>query len=147
MRKFTHITGRVLYEHEAFGFDDINYPSNWLSLATAEEISALGLVGEELPPLPITAANVKVETQRRIIALVGTSDLQACIIRQLNMLMRAIELANKRAMGVVLTAEESAQANALQATADTIKGIRARSNQIEALTPIPADFASDARWI
>ena len=34
---------------------------------------------------------------------VGTTDLQSCIIKQLNMLMRATEVANKRAMGVVNT--------------------------------------------
>ena len=110
---------------------------------TPEEIAAF----EAERTRPLTAAHVKAEAQRRIVALVGTSDLQACIIRQLNMLMRATELANKRAMGVVLTIDETAQAASLQATADAIKAVRAKSNAIEALAPIPADFASDARWI
>lgn len=94
-------------------------------------------------PIP---RDVKAEAQRRIVALVGTSDLQSCIIKQLNMLMRATELANKRAMGTVLTAGETAEADALQAVADQIKAIRTKSNAIETLTPIPNDYADDARW-
>lgn len=89
---------------------------------------------------------VKAECQRRIIALTGTTDLIACVIKQSNANMRANELNDKRIAGQVLTAGEEAEATALRNLALAIKALRARSNEIEALVPIPADFDADARW-
>jgi hypothetical protein len=87
---------------------------------------------------------VRAEAQRRIIALTGGGDLQSCIIKQLNAQMRATELVNKRALGDVLSSEELAEAAALQALADGIKRIRARSNELEA--DPPSDYADDSHW-
>lgn len=89
---------------------------------------------------------VKVEAQRRIIALTGASNLNACLVKQMNALMRGTELTNKLTSGGVLTAAEDAEADALQAMADKIKAVRAASNTIEALDPIPADFDAAMRW-
>ena len=91
-------------------------------------------------------AAVKAEAQRRIIAIAGASDLMSCLTKQLNAQMRAAELINIKAEGRALTAEQEAETAALQALADAIKAIRAASNVIEAMDPIPADFAADARW-
>lgn len=94
---------------------------------------------------PITAANVKAEAQRRIIARVGAPDLTQCIIKQLNANMRANELNDIRHERE-LTTEEAAEAEALRQLALDIKDIRAKSDEIEAIDPIPADFNADLRW-
>lgn len=97
-------------------------------------------------PLPMQIAAVKAEAQRRITAITGASDIMSCLTKQLNAQMRAAELINIKAEGGALTAEQEAEAAALQALADAIKAIRIKSNEIEALDPIPADYAADARW-
>lgn len=88
--------------------------------------------------------SVKDEAQRRIIAMTGASDFNGCLVKQLNALMRATELANKGAAN--WSAEEAAEAAFLQRMTDTIKSIRAASNAIEAMRPIPDDFAADKYW-
>lgn len=94
-------------------------------------------------PAP-TADDVRAEAQRRIIALTGATDLNGCLVRQMNALMRGTEIANKRAMGLELTPGEIAEAGALQAMADAIKAIRAASNMLEAEPP--TDYADDGYW-
>lgn len=89
---------------------------------------------------------VKNEAQRRIIAATGTTDIMSCLTKQMNAQMRGAELINIKASGGTLTAEQQAEAAALQDLADSIKAIRAKSNEIEALDPIPADYAADSRW-
>lgn len=94
--------------------------------------------------VPVTTSDVRNEAQRRIIALTGASSLDGCIVKQLNALMRATELANKKASGETLSETEEAEAAALQSFAGAIKGIRAKSNAIEGNPP--SDYASDAWW-
>ena len=89
---------------------------------------------------------VKKEAQRRIIVLTGKATLQDCMIRQFNALMRAGQLTDKRVNVGALTAEEETEAARLRALADQIKAIRAASDAIEAMSPIPADYAADSRW-
>jgi hypothetical protein len=114
------------------------------------ETRVVDLTAEEVAnatrPQVVQAAQVKAEAQRRIIALVGTADLTSCLIKQLNANMRANELNDIRHERA-LTVEESAEAAALRTLAAGIKAIRAKSNAIEALSPIPADFADDTRWV
>ncbi len=94
----------------------------------------------------VTAAHVKAEAQRRIIALTGATSLDGCFIKQFNANMRATELNDKRVSGDVLTVEEEAEAAALRALAAATRQIRAKSNALEAMAPIPADYTSDAYW-
>jgi hypothetical protein len=94
---------------------------------------------------PLVADHVRAEAQRRIIALVGATSLDGCLIKQLNASMRATELVNKRSLGQALSDAEEAEAAALQTMADAIKLIRARSNAMEGSPP--ADYRDDARWI
>lgn len=96
-------------------------------------------------PAP-TIANVKSEAQRRIIALTGATTFDGCLTKQLNASMRASELINKKASGVTLTTEEQAEEVALQTLADAIKLIRARSNMIEQMDPIPSDYATNETY-
>lgn len=89
-------------------------------------------------------ALIKAEAQRRIIAATGATSFEGCLTKQLNAVMRATEITNKRASGQALTDAETAEAAALQALADRIKAIRAASDQIEAALPV--DFAANSRW-
>lgn len=91
-------------------------------------------------------AHVKAEAQRRIVALTGASDLTGCFIKQFNANMRANELNDKRLSGGTLTAAEESEAQALRDLASAIKAIRAKSNAIEAMSPIPVDYDKDIYW-
>lgn len=63
---------------------------------------------------------VKAECQRRIIAATGASDIIGCLIKQQN------------GLGPDVQAE--------------ILRLRAKSNEIEALDPLPSDWDGDQRW-
>jgi hypothetical protein len=84
-------------------------------------------------PAP-TAADVRAEAQRRIVILVGATDIMSCLIKQLNDIMHSRDL----------TAEEAAEATALRSLATQIKAIRAASNVLEPNPP--ADFADTKYW-
>jgi len=64
---------------------------------------------------------------------------------QLNANMRANELNDARHVRVLTPAEE-AEADALRALAAAIKAVRAASNALEALSPIPDDYAEARHW-
>lgn len=91
----------------------------------------------------VNANDVRTEAQRRIIALVGATDLQTCLIKQLNANMRANEL-NDIQHSRELTPEEAAEADALRSLATQIKSIRAASNVLEPNPP--ADYADSKYW-
>ena len=121
-----------------------SYPTDRLTrIASEADLSEVlrpyGLAG----PRP-TADDVRAEAQRRIIALTGTSDLIACMIKQSNANMRANEFNDKRLRGEKLTAAEDAEAAALRSLADKIKAIRVASNVMEPAPP--ADYKADSRW-
>lgn len=93
----------------------------------------------------VTAAHVKTEAQRRIVGIVRAPDLMSCIVKQLNANMRANELNDIR-YSREWTPQEAGEAAALQGLAEVIKGVRAKSNMLEAMNPIPADYAADQYW-
>ena len=66
--------------------------------------------------------------------------------KQANMTARGVELLNIRVAVGSWTAPQAQEAAELGAAWDWIKTVRAASDAIEALAPIPADFASDTRW-
>jgi hypothetical protein len=93
-------------------------------------------------PAP-TANDVRAEAQRRIVGLVGATDLMSCLIKQLNANMRANEL-NDIMHSRDLTAEEYAEAVALRSLATQIKAIRASSNVLEPNPPL--NYADNQYW-
>lgn len=95
---------------------------------------------------PATADDVRAEAQRRIIAITGTTDIIGCLIRQHNAQMRATELTLIQAQGGTWTEAEAAEAAALQGLADAIKAIRAASNVLEVMDPIPTNYADNSLW-
>ncbi len=90
------------------------------------------------------ADDVREEAQRRIITLTGTQDIIGCLIKQHNAQMRATELTLIQAQGGTWTAEQAAEAAALQSLALQIKAIRAASNVLEPNPP--ADYTDDKYW-
>lgn len=88
-------------------------------------------------PAPVTATQIKDEARRRIIAIADED-------RQRNMTARALELL-RQGPGT-WTPEEQAEVDAIDTVWQAIKAIRAASNTIEAMDPIPADFTDPAYW-
>ena len=90
-------------------------------------------------PPAITVLEVKTEAARRILEV-------APEWKQRNLTARAAEFALIIGDGGALTAEQEAERAAGQAIWDAIKIVRAKSDEIEALDPIPADFKNDSYW-
>lgn len=86
-----------------------------------------------------TAQMVKDEAYRRIVSVFPEW-------KQRNMTMRAVELVDKKVRGEALTEDEQAEEALLNAAKDGIKAVRAASDTIEAMDPIPDDFNADERW-
>lgn len=131
-----------LHKRSSMGWKSLVYTGS----GPIENVSVSGdtiTIARSNPPL--TVEHVKAEAQRRIILRTGASDLTNCIIRQLNANMRANELNDIR-HDRAWTTEEAAEAEALRTLANDIKAIRAKSNVIEAMTPIPMDYTSDSYW-
>lgn len=114
-----------------------------VEVAMSEE-EATAILAEWSTPLPAPTANdVRVEAQRRIMALLGATTLEGCIIKQLNANMRANELNDLR-HSRTLDAAELAEASALRGLAEQIKAIRAASNVLEPSPP--NDFTDNSHW-
>ncbi len=95
-----------------------------------------GVIPEWSEPAP-TADRVKAEAAKRILVVCPEW-------KQRNLTARAVELAIKGASN--WTAEEQAELAAGQAIWDQIKAIRAASNALEVMEPIPADFATNDNY-
>lgn len=84
-----------------------------------------------------TAAAVKAEAARRILAILPEW-------KQRNLTARAAELAKiGEANWTQAEADEWAAGQALW---DQVKAIRAASDNIEAMDPIPSDYTADSYW-
>ena len=146
MKHYVKVQQEVVTDRIVF---DGDMPDHWPNRSewVEDEVSQIGWVYNNgtlsppvTPPPPTTIEDIKNEAQRRIIALVGAPTLDRCFAKQLNALMRASELNAKETW----TPAEEAEAAQLQAMADAIKAIRAKSNDLE-LT-LPSDFYNDSHW-
>jgi hypothetical protein len=88
------------------------------------------------PPDP-TAIDVQAQAYRRIVLFCPEW-------RQRNLTAQAVILQDKGRDN--WTAEELAAWNAGKAIWDVIAAIRAKSNEIEAMDPIPLDYTNDSYW-
>ena len=86
-----------------------------------------------------TAEQVKAEANRRIIAICPEW-------KQRNYIATDLTFTKIIQDGGTLTAEQEAARSTMEAVWTTIQGIRAKSDEIEAMSPIPQDFASDSYW-
>lgn len=108
------------------------------------EIDRVRIVRSFPPP---SISDVRNEAQRRIIELMGARDFEHCLIKQLNANARAVALTDKRVLGEPLTSEEQAEAQALRSMKTAIDAIRAKSNILEGMEPVPSDYTSDHHWM
>ena len=88
-------------------------------------------------PAPVTAENVKAEAMRRILAI-------APEWKQRNLTAQAVVLAKKGEAN--WTADEQAAWDAGEAIWTQIAAIRVASDAIEAMDPIPQNYADDTHW-
>jgi hypothetical protein len=96
----------------------------------------------EKPPAPnkdITDADIKAEARSRILTVFPDW-------RQANMTARGVELQDIWRRKGTWTQQEQAEADALQAAWDWIKSVRAASDTIEAMQPLPGDYRDDRHW-
>lgn len=84
-------------------------------------------------------ALVREEARRRILARYQDW-------KQTNMVARGVELQDVRRLAGSWTPEEEAESNALAAAWAWVKSVRAASNLIERMSPIPTDFSDDRYW-
>jgi hypothetical protein len=61
---YTLPDNRLLYDGLPFECDGVAYPPNWLSLASAEDLTARGITKEPIPPPSVT--DMKDELKRRV---------------------------------------------------------------------------------
>jgi hypothetical protein len=91
----------------------------------------------ELPPLPVTVDDVKREAERRILAIIPAW-------RQRNLTEHRLSLWIKGRDN--WTPEELAAWEAGAALWSQVEVIRAASDVIEAMNPIPQDYRDDKYW-
>lgn len=98
------------------------------------------IVHFDQPPPPVTVDQVKIEANRRILAIMPA-------YKQNNALAFAAETMMQYGAD---PADWPPERQAMQAEATAawtaIKAIRTRSDEIEAMNPIPADYADDDYW-
>jgi hypothetical protein len=92
-----------------------------------------------LDAIIITPIEVKAEAARRILARFPDW-------KQRNMNAQAIALLQSLILNGSLTAEEQALSDSLNAAWAAVSAIRAASDAIEAMDPIPLDYADDTLW-
>jgi adenylate kinase family enzyme len=101
-----------------------NTDGNWVLNWTVEDI-------------PVTVEMIKQEAQRRIYNILPEW-------KQRNLTARAAELAIKGVQNWSL--DEQAEVVAGQALWDQIKIVRSKSDELEAMNPIPVDYIADKYW-
>lgn len=109
------------------------HPPNALDLWSDEELAAVGVARVPDPPPTPDDLVAKIKLRARFHILARFPEW-----KQANMTARGVELINLRALNGAWTAEEAAEAVALQADWDWIKAVRAYSDALEAQVP-PAD--------
>ena len=100
--------------------------------------------------LDITAPipdDVRAEAQRRMIVLVNAKNSDDLNIKIQNGLREAARLLQKEIDGITLTQAEIDKKNQLKQTDASIENIRAKSNILEAMNPIPSNYTDDSWWI
>lgn len=116
-------------------YSDLEWLDDASTKPTSEELENAIVVAKQRA----AAALVKSEARRRILAAFPDW-------KQANMTARGVELQDIWRRKGNWTVQEQAEADALQAAWDWIKSVRAASDAIEALQPIPGDYAENKRW-
>ena len=96
--------------------------------------------GTPAPDPEPTAGEVKAEAGRRIIEVCPEW-------KQRNYIATSLTFTDMIQDGETLTAEQETQRSEIKAIWTTIQGIRTKSDEIEAMSPIPTDYKDDSYWV
>lgn len=105
---------------------------------SATLVDGVWVIGWIVEDVPVTVRQVKAEAYRRIVAIVPEW-------KQRNLTAQAAQLAEKGRTN--WTAEELAAWDAGQAIWDQVAAIRAKSDALEAMSPIPVDYKDERWWV
>lgn len=118
----------------------------------ADLILSAGIEIAPYQPPPPTVDDVRAECSRRMQAMVGARDEKNLehIISNAGREATRLQAIRLGVPGVVegreWTAEEAQRAAALFIANDALDAIRAASNVLEAMDPIPADYQDNSHW-
>jgi len=96
--------------------------------------------GTPAPDDPIDPSAVKSEAGRRIVAICPEW-------KQRNHIATDLTYTKIIQSGGTLTTEQESDRAEMEAVWTTIQGIRTKSDEIEAMSPIPADYKDDSYWV
>ena len=98
------------------------------------------LDGTPAPDDPIDPSAVKSEAGRRIVAICPEW-------KQRNHIATDLTYTKIIQSGGTLTTEQESDRAEMEAVWESIQSIRTKSDEIEAMSPIPADFKDDSYWV
>ena len=106
----------------------------------AQNYNLDGTPAPDTPPTPPTTAEVEGEADRRVDDVIP-------LRKQLNYLATDLSFTKRGNGNANLTAEEVSKRTDIESAWATISSIRAKEEEIKAMTPIPADFRDDSYWV
>ena len=96
--------------------------------------------GTPAPDAPIRSGSVKGEAGRRILAICPEW-------KQRNHIATDLTYTKVIQGGGTLTTEQESDRAEMEAVWESIQSIRTKSDEIEVMSPIPADFKDDSYWV
>ena len=107
---------------------------------------ASGVAISEFTNTPHTADDVRTEASKRLQAFFSARDAANLEIIIINGVREATQYHNLERQGVVWTGQQAYRALVLAVSYDFIEEVRAASNVMEVMDPIPDDYAADKHW-
>lgn len=168
MLTYTLPDARIIYQGHAFVLDDVQYPANWLQLAAHEDLAGVGItVSNDPDPVPVvTPDDVAAERARRLalgfdynfgdargVHHIGTTEADMRNWEEVTSFSQALVALGDTATAInILTNTGSCAVTALEwmqilvAAAAVRQPLFAASFALQAMTPIPTDYADDRWW-
>ena len=115
--------------------------------ATPEQLqAALDVLAQYDPDAP-TIDGVRAECARRLVQLCGARDAADLAVKISNAEREAARYLNILIAGNTLADDQAARRTVLMELDAAIERLRAKSNALEATSPIPKDFRNDSYWL
>lgn len=115
--------------------------------ATAEQMQAALDVLASYDPDEPAINDVRAECARRMMQICGARDAADLQVKIANAQREAARYLNILVAGNALDNDQAARRTILMELDAAIERLRAKSNALEATTPIPKDFADDKYWL
>lgn len=126
---------------DGYTLSDTIVTEKWVVLARSPEEQKTGVQREAYRriALQLNLTQAPIELMPQVL-------FQQLVLRQLNALMRAVDLLDKKAGGTALTAQEQAVLDQTTTSARRIRQIITAGDAIENTVPIPANFKNNSLW-